>query len=569
MADQKISGGAVRRFLQLVFTILLPGFWLATAFAGPFAPRNVVAAVFIAALGAALAASAVKHGYFRGPGMAIVALLGYSLLAGGRFAPLAAGVFIGALLSGEGGMRHRGWFGAAFAAGVGAGALGLIGAGAEMILYPLVLAVFLCRGVRKIRWYSCIFLILLMPPASMFLAWNRCVPPVDMSRAGTSVPPALPASLLPRDGARRILFLSNLMSRLPGVWCALPYVDEVIAVWPGGTLIRGDSWSKMHVLAGPPGRMAREAGEEFDLIFVEALPPAGEPARREFFSALSSQLKPNAGVLVVPVEYAREVPDLGDRLLLPGGEGKFIAVGKKLDRRAELLDAKLQALQKECAGEAVVMPPGIFSALYDDAAEPEADKLVAPSPSPPESGTQSGTRSAMGTIFSLRGKFVLLAVVWLVCRLILLRKGCGYHAAATAESFGALTLVVLAAAADLEMRELTGGVMPNAALGLFGLSVIPFVLRSLRGERILIAAGALLPFAVPGAWLTAAAIPAAFATAETGERCRRETQLPEAVFILRAAVGVIAGAVLFRFLNDDPLAALTFALLLRLIRVVR
>ena len=565
MADQKTSDGAIRRFLQLVFAILLPGFWLATALGGPFAPHNVAELAFIAASGVAVAVWAIARGYFRGPGMAIMALLGYALLTGGRFAPLAAGMFTGALLSAEELRRYRGWFGAAFAAGVVGCAGGFVDAGVEMILYPLVLAVFLCRGVRKIRWYSCIFLILLMPPASMFLAWNRCAPPVDMSRTGTSVPPALPASLLPRDGARRILFLSNLMSRLPGVWCALPYVDEVIAVWPGGTLIRGDSWSKMHVLAGPPGKMARQAGEGFDLIFVEALPPAGEPARREFFSALSSQLKPDAGVLVVPVEYAREVPDLGDQLLLPGGEGKFIAVGKKLDRRAELLDAKLQTLQKEYAGEAVVMPPGIFSALYEDAAEPEDEWGVAP----PPSQSEPGTRSAAGTVFSLWGKFVLLAAAWLVCRLILLRKGCGYHAAATAESFGALTLIVLTAATELEMRELTGGIMPNAALGLFGLSVIPFVLRSLRGEQILIAAGALLPFAVPGAWLAAAAIPAALATAETGERCRRETQLPEAVFILRAAVGVIAGAVLFRFLNDDPLAALTFALLLRLSRVVR
>ncbi len=559
MSGQHVSSGIFRSVFKIFFLAVLPGIWLALTFCStageePFAGNGVsgfAVMIFFAALGVAAGAAVSRRS---GAQSVLAPFLAYPFFSGG-VAAFLLGWFAGCQLSAERFAKYLPWSGCAFACGIILqSSCGIPDAQWEVFGYPLLAAFLLAANLRDFRWYWRLGMILLLPLSTAFFAEARLAAsaePVQTERSGAM---ALPASLLPPEGAERILLISDRTSALPGIWCTLPYVNEVLLLLPGGAVPQTSGWSKLQISSGAPGRMAAAADGGFDLIFVELLPPAGNDALRKFFAELISKLKPDSGVLIVPAEYAKALPGTGKQLLPPGGGGRFLACGNQtLNGNIEYLDEKLQRLQQRHDPDSRFMPRGILSALY-----PATPQIIpAEQPRIPEPKKIEWLR--------ITG----VAAAWLLGLLLLYRCGAETRFMGLPESGAALTLTVLAAAARLEEGVLAGGVLPLSVLGIFGLTTLPFLLQHSYPERFFVLFSGLLPLTAAGNWMLPAILPAGLMTAETIARIRREVSGCSAALTFRVALGACAGCLLFCWLGSSPESALLLALCLRLGRVIR
>ena len=491
-----------------------------------------------------------------------------------RVALAVGGVLFGgvlALLPPRGALLRLG-FGAAFALTALLLAFGVFhGTWFLLILFPVVfaLAVFCCRT----HWTVKLVLCLMLPVAVYIFAFGVSRGPdgENPRMKPVAIAPALPASLLPEGGEERtILFVSGRPSPLPGVWCSLPYVKRVDGIWPNAASLAGGNWFKLNYYSGLPGRILPKLAGNYDLIYLEELPPGSPAARKHFTREAWRKLNPATGVLILPAAARGDLPPGAVRVLpVPGSRGELLAASPDaaLTADPEKLDRRMEKLLGGFGRDAAFMPPGIFAALYTE-----------------EASAAPVLREALREEKQTPGFFLPAAaaavVAYLLLRLWFARFGRAGSGFALAENGAGFAMLLLAAGAALAERELTTGVPAAAVWAMPGLAVFHSILRP-RVERGFVAVSLLLPFlwlwnswALPSepAWL---AVLLAAARAAGIVRCRvtAEAGFTGSVSTILGASGFAAGAAVYWAFSvwlPEPLtAALLTALLLRAIWVVR
>lgn len=444
-----------------------------------------------------------------------------------------------------------------------------------LLLLPIFLAAFLWNLPLHRTWR-------LLPIAALPIAVALAAPiysgwtlrSAPRNPKDVSIAPALPASLMPatKEGMH-FLFVSDLHSPLPAVWAALPYVASVDCIWPRAAARFGEASLKVNSYEGRPGRILPGLTRQYDLVYLENLPPVSPAALQEFVMLALERTEPKRGVLVLPAAFRGILPDGLHTAELPGGGGRYLAVSRDAALTADLsvLDSRLQGHQRAFSENNLFMPAGIFAALYAAAEERPAVGVVG--------GGVSISSSAGFRLpeWKLPRWFLWsIPVLWLLLRQLFSRSGSGRARVLLTENAAGFVLVLLAAWQGFDRRELFTGIPAVLLLAASGLMWCDSILR-LRVERWFIVLAAILPFSLllpwrfllfePGYFLVAVCAALAAGMVRCRLAAQPESRLTQTAAVFWCGAGLLAGALLFELsgmLLPGGAVAPAAALLLRL-----
>ena len=378
------------------------------------------------------------------------------------------------------------------------------------------------------------------------------------------LPAALPAALQPNRDRLKVLFLGAVPSAIPLLLEQFPFVSSVHAQFdlPLPGVWTGEGFLPLTVLPQAPA--SPSAQERYDLIFILDYPDAVPEAKsRQLRRLYADRLAPD-GVLIVPADGPE--PPCRYRLPLPGTNGKYLAATdtpELLCADLPLLDRRLGELSPP---EYELLPPGIFSVLYEHCLASEAPAIQVEESSLnrlrrqisawpwqwtllPLAGVYALIRISCGRYRHLPGFFVLaengMSWLWLVAGVTH-----GLAAYQLTDSFAGNVLPALAATRlPAGLRE--DGRKKNAA-PLLAVAVIPI----LWGEFHLDLPGA--------AWLPALLLFAAIRFFDRGAGSAPAGEMPREIPVF---AGSLFAAVLLLFI--PPTALLPAAFLIHLPRLLK
>lgn len=102
--------------------------------------------------------------------------------------------------------------------------------------------------------------------------------------------------------------------------------ETVDGIWPNAASLAGGNWFKLNYYSGLPGRILPKLAGNYDLIYLEELPPGSPAARKHFTREAWRKLNPATGVLILPAAARGDLPPGAVRVLpVPGSRGELLA----------------------------------------------------------------------------------------------------------------------------------------------------------------------------------------------------------------------------------------------------
>ncbi len=439
-----------------------------------------------------------------------------------------------------------------------------------MVGSPLlfILAVLSLRTHWITRVMFCIAIPYLVWTSTFTLTANR------ESQISPEPPPlasALPVSLLPVEDvdARTVLFISSVPSPMLYLLSAFPYVEQadIICKEPGSLgSIKND---KINFYFDSPGWVLPKLRANYDLIYLEEIPSGLSQVRRYFITRVWKKLKPDRGVLVLPVSASGDLPkEVAKALIVPGSNGMLLAASPNASLTAdiELLEQRLDKLLSGLGEHISFIPAGIFTALYW-----ETDELDLEVPSP--------IRENPCPIW-FWGVVVLVIATYLLLCLGLgryIRVASGF---ALVENGAEFALLLMVATFSLASQELLNGVPWQVTIAMLGFVMFSFT-SHLRTGRILVGLALVLAFLwlceLYSPWLELACLFSlcleSLATGTVYTRVSKVARFSGSVAMSWSGLGFATGSALFwllsSFFPNPILPALLVATFLRIIWLIK